>query len=63
MQNYPKPAFNPGLPTALRILIPLYLTMSFLPFVGNLMVMIVTEKESKIKDGLRMIGVSEVAYW
>jgi len=31
--------------------------------INNLLVMIVTEKENRIKDGLRMIGVSDLAYW
>ena len=47
----------------MRVLIPLYSVIPLAQVVNRLLVLIVTEKENKIKDGLRMVGVSDGAYW
>jgi len=47
----------------LRVLIPLYSALPLAQFINNLLILIVTEKEKKIKDGLKMIGVLDTAYW
>jgi hypothetical protein len=55
---------NPiGLSTFLRVLIPLYTVIPLAQLINNLLVLVVTEKEGKIKDGLKMVGVSDMAYW
>ena len=47
----------------MRVLIPLYSLIPLAQVVNVLLVLIVTEKENKIKDGLRMVGVSDGAHW
>ena len=47
----------------MRVLIPTYSVIPLAQIINNLLVLIVTDKEQKIKDGLRMIGVSDAAYW
>jgi len=49
--------------TFLRAVIPLYSVMPMAQLINSLLVLIVTEKEERIKDGFRMIGVSDGAYW
>ena len=51
------------MPTFMRVLIPLYSVIPLAQVINVLLVLIVTEKENKIKDGLRMVGVSDGAYW
>lgn len=52
-----------GMPTVMRILIPLYCIIPLAQLINTLLILVVTEKEDKIKDGLKMIGVSDTAYW
>ncbi|ODM93723.1 ATP-binding cassette sub-family A member 5 [Orchesella cincta] len=63
MQNYPKQEFREGMSPFLRAVIPLYSVMPMAQLINSLLVLIVTEKEDRIKDGFRMIGVSDGAYW
>jgi hypothetical protein len=63
VENYPKESYTADMSTMLRIIIPLYFVIPLAQFINILLILIVTEKESKIKDGLKMIGVSDGAYW
>lgn len=49
--------------TLLRVVIPLYCIIPLAQLINTLLILVVTEKENKIKDGLKMIGVSDFAYW
>ncbi|XP_035703760.1 ATP-binding cassette sub-family A member 8-B isoform X2 [Folsomia candida] len=51
------------MPTFLRVIIPLYCIIPLAQLINTLLILVVTEKENKIKDGLKMIGISDVAYW
>ena len=51
------------MPVPLRVLIPLYSVFPLTQLVNNVLMLIVTEKTNKVKDGLRMVGVSDGAYW
>ncbi|CAG7816037.1 unnamed protein product [Allacma fusca] len=63
MEGFPKDEYMEGMPVYMRVMIPLYSVIPLAQVINNLLVLIVTEKESRIKDGLRMVGVSDVAYW
>lgn len=52
-----------GMTTFLRVIIPLYCIIPLAQLINTLLILVVTEKENKIKDGLKMIGVSDLAYW
>ena len=41
----------------------IYLVIAFTPFVSFLTVSVVAEKEKKIKETLRMVGMRDSAYW
>ena len=64
MQLFPKPRFVDD--TALsvkRFLVPLYMVMTLSQFIVSLLTLIVGEKEKKIKEGLRMMGLKDSIYW
>jgi hypothetical protein len=63
VENYPKESYTADMSTMLRVTIPIFLVIPLAQFINILLILIVTEKESKIKDGLKMIGVSDGAYW
>ena len=41
----------------------IYLVLAYSPFILSLTVNLVAEKEKKIKEGMRMMGMSDVAFW
>ena len=47
----------------LGLLFRLYLPLAFMTSVSLLIVGIVDEKEKKLKEGMRMMGLTEAAYW
>jgi ATP-binding cassette subfamily A (ABC1) protein 5 len=63
VENYPKESYTADMSTMLRVIIPFSFVIPLAQFINILLILIVTEKESKIKDGLKMIGVSDGAYW
>ncbi|XP_077973323.1 cholesterol transporter ABCA5-like isoform X3 [Styela clava] len=48
---------------AFLIIGPLYLVIAMGPFLTFLLVFVVYEKEKKIKEGMKMMGLSDLAYW
>ena len=47
----------------LGFLVRLYLPLAFMTSVSLLIVGIVDEKEKKLKEGMRMMGLTDLAYW
>ena len=47
----------------LGLLVRLYLPLAFMTSVSLLIVGIVDEKEKKLKEGMRMMGLTDAAYW
>ena len=41
----------------------IYLVLAYSPFILSLTVNLVAEKEKKIKEGMRMMGMSDMAFW
>jgi len=64
MQLFPKGPYvdNTSL-TVLRFLVPFYMVLTLSQFILHLLTLIVGEKERKIKEGLRMMGLSDSVYW
>ena len=52
-----------GSPLSLGLLVRIYLPMAFMTSVSLLIVGIVDEKEKKLKEGMKMMGLSDFAYW
>lgn len=64
VQKVPKAAFSTtGISSFFRTICSIYIIIAFTPMIQFLLVTIVTEKESKIKEGMRMQGLSLSAYW
>ncbi|EDV20637.1 uncharacterized protein TRIADDRAFT_60879 [Trichoplax adhaerens] len=61
-QLMPKGSFTSGI-GYLQIFISIYYVMAYSPFVNFLLVGLVTEKEKKIKEGMKMMGLRTTAFW
>ena len=59
----PLPAFKQYLGQGFTIIVPVYLAIALSFFGGRLSVQVVSEKENKIRDGMRMMGCSSVVYF
>ena len=44
-------------------LFPFFLLLIFIPPVYNTVYLIVTEKETRAKESMRMMGMSDIPYW
>lgn len=64
MQLFPKGPYvdNTSL-SVLRYLVPFYMVLTLSQFILYLLSVIVGEKEKKIKEGFRMMGLSDSVYW
>ncbi|EDV27708.1 uncharacterized protein TRIADDRAFT_53677 [Trichoplax adhaerens] len=61
-QLMPKGAFSGGV-SFLQVFVSIYFVMAYAPFVNFLLVGLVTEKEKKIKEGMKMMGLRTSAFW
>jgi ATP-binding cassette subfamily A (ABC1) protein 5 len=48
---------------AFRVLIPLYMVMALSQFITYLLILIVGEKENKIKEGMKIMGLRDSVFW
>ena len=48
---------------ALAVLMPLFLLLAYIPPVYNMTFKIVREKESRIKETMRIMGMTDLPYW
>ena len=55
--------FKPANSVAVNFVIPLFLPLLMTSFVNSLLVNLCTEKEKKIKDSMRVMGMMESAFW
>ncbi|KAI9137956.1 hypothetical protein BKA69DRAFT_1094612 [Paraphysoderma sedebokerense] len=63
VQKMPKAAVSGSTDTYFKSVAPLFIVVSFIPLIQFLLVTIVTEKESRMKEGMRMQGMTLTAYW
>ena len=61
-QMFPKSEYPPNI-QYLQSTISIYMVWGFSPMVNFLLVNLVTEKEKKIKEGMKMMGLSDMAFW
>jgi hypothetical protein len=52
-----------GWMVAFRVLIPLYMEMALSQFITYLLILIVGEKEKKIKEGMKIMGLRDSVFW
>ncbi|XP_065201451.1 uncharacterized protein LOC135832246 isoform X2 [Planococcus citri] len=63
LQLFPKEAFTADWNILFRLVIPAYLVMSLSQFVTYLLMLVVTEKEKKIKEGMKIMGLKDSVFW
>ena len=49
--------------TIFRTLFPIYITMSMSMFISPMLTVVVDEKEKKIKETLKMVGLRDSVFW
>ncbi|XP_020292793.1 ATP-binding cassette sub-family A member 5-like [Pseudomyrmex gracilis] len=59
----PKEAYTADWMLAFRVVIPLYMVLALSQFITYLLILIVGEKEKKIKEGMKMMGLNDSVFW
>ena len=62
LEMFPKEAYTGDWLVAFRI-IPLYMVMALSQFITYLLILIVGEKEKKIKEGMKIMGLRDSVFW
>lgn len=60
---FPKEAYTSRWIVAFRMIIPLYMVMSVSQFITYLLMLIIGEKENKIKEGMKIMGLKDSVFW
>ncbi|XP_011864541.1 PREDICTED: ABC transporter A family member 1-like isoform X2 [Vollenhovia emeryi] len=60
---FPKEAYTAGWMVAFRVVVPLFMVLALSQFVTYLLILIVSEKEKKIKEGMRTMGLNDSVFW
>ncbi|XP_044260177.1 cholesterol transporter ABCA5-like [Tribolium madens] len=63
LEMFPKRAHTGGWMVAFRLVIPLYMVMALSQFITYLLILIVGEKENKIKEGMKIMGLKDSVFW
>ncbi|XP_023723147.1 ATP-binding cassette sub-family A member 5 isoform X3 [Cryptotermes secundus] len=63
LELFPKKAYTGDWMVAFRVLIPLYMVMALSQFITYLLILIVGEKEKKIKEGMKIMGLRDSVFW
>ncbi|XP_006608402.1 ABC transporter A family member 1-like isoform X1 [Apis dorsata] len=63
LEMFPKEAFTADWMLAFRVVIPLFMVLAISQFVTYLLILIVGEKEKKIKEGMKIMGLKDSIFW
>ncbi|KMQ94889.1 atp-binding cassette sub-family a member 2-like protein [Lasius niger] len=63
LEMFPKEAFTADWMLAFRVVIPLYMVLALSQFITYLLILIVGEKENKIKEGMKIMGLTDSVFW
>ncbi|XP_032674925.1 ATP-binding cassette sub-family A member 5-like isoform X2 [Odontomachus brunneus] len=63
LQIFPKDAFTADWMVAFRVVIPLYTVLALSQFITYLLILIVGEKEKRIKEGMKIMGLNDSVFW
>ncbi|KAJ8921257.1 hypothetical protein NQ315_013729 [Exocentrus adspersus] len=63
LEMFPKGAHTGNWMVAFRLIIPLYMVMALSQFITYLLILIVGEKENKIKEGMKIMGLKDSVFW
>lgn len=61
-QMMPKDPFTPSV-AGFSITASVYMVLAFSPYITVLLIYLVQEKEQKLKELMRIMGMSDIAYW
>ena len=63
IRQLPKPENSGSAETVLRAMIPLYMTLSMSQFLTPMLMVVVDEKEKRIKESMKMVGLRDSVFW
>ncbi|KAK9754118.1 ABC transporter [Popillia japonica] len=63
LEMFPKEAYTGYWMVVFRLVIPLFMVMALSQFIAYLLILIVGEKENKIKEGMKIMGLRDSVFW
>ncbi|KAL1502488.1 hypothetical protein ABEB36_007623 [Hypothenemus hampei] len=63
LELFPKASYTGNWMVLVRVLIPLYTVIALSQFITYLLILIVGEKEKKIKEGMKIMGLYDSVFW
>ncbi|XP_039297783.1 ATP-binding cassette sub-family A member 2 [Nilaparvata lugens] len=63
VELFPKEEFTAKWILVYKIVFPFYISMALTQFITYLLILIVGEKEKRIKEGMKIMGVKDSVYW
>lgn len=63
LEMFPKASYTGNWMVIVRVLIPLYTVIALSQFITYLLILIVGEKENKIKEGMKIMGLYDSVFW
>ncbi|KAK3894585.1 hypothetical protein Pcinc_001659 [Petrolisthes cinctipes] len=63
LQNFPRDSYVSSGGETLRAIVPLYMVFAWAQFIVYMMMLVVGEKEKKIKESMKMMGLRDSVYW
>lgn len=63
LENFPRGQFESGGAMSLRNIVPLYMVFAWGQFIVYMMMLVVEEKEKKLKESMKMMGLRDSVYW
>ena len=63
LRQLPKPEYTGTGETVLRAMLPIYMTLSMSQFITPMLMVVVDEKEKRIKESMKMVGLRDSVFW
>lgn len=63
LQNFPRGRYESSGAMTLRNIVPLYMVFAWAQFIVYMMMLVVEEKEKKLKESMKMMGLRDSVYW
>ncbi|XP_072934146.1 cholesterol transporter ABCA5-like [Epargyreus clarus] len=63
LRQFPKRQHTGDWLVIFRIIMPMYMVMTLSQFITYLLMFVVSEKEKKIREGMRIMGLKDSVYW
>lgn len=63
VENFPRGRYESNGAMTLRNIVPLYMVFAWAQFIVYMMMLVVEEKEKKLKESMKMMGLRDSVYW